>query len=297
VALNCGSIGVMNKLKLWLVLCLADLLAGTAVLAMPVTQSAGQDLLREQERGLVQANHLASQPLRPDAGVVATMTAANSPALLDLAKQPGAEFEAVLSKGNLLQGSGSRVGHRAEQELFGLATKEGLISAEVKSVLKDLRGELHQLTGDHFRSAQAADEAEQAQLKRRLDEAKSARGEPSDSSGRPMSEEERRLGAGRVALLTDQLIDEIKPWAITAAALFVLFQVAKTMVRKQAAAKMLRDKIRSEIHGKTSAQKTNQAMPEQLLSAAGQTVRVRQRIRLTNSQAVASSRSRRRRPF
>jgi hypothetical protein len=274
----------MNKRKHGCLLCLAGLLAATAAVAMPVTQPVSSDpLLREQELMAAQAGQAA----RIDVSAVA-----NNPALLALAKQPGAEFESILLKGDLLHGGGPRPSHRAEQELFGSAAKEGLISAEVKSVLKDLRGELHQLTGDHFRNAQATGEAEQAQLKRRLDQANAALGAPPGSPGRPISEEERRLGAGRVALLTDQLIEEVQPWAITAAVLFVLFHAAQALIRKQAAAKLLRGQMRREGHGNSSSP----AAPAQALPAKGQGARVRQRIRLSSSSA-ASSRSRRRRPL
>ncbi|MCV2356680.1 hypothetical protein LNV09_21275 [Paucibacter sp. B2R-40] len=289
----------MNKKKLWLVLCLADLLVGAAAMAMPVTQPAGQDVLqREQELGASQPSHAQIQTLRMEAGVAtATATATNSPALLDLAKQPGAEFEAVLVKGEVLHGSGPRSSQRAEQELFGSVGKEGLISAEVKSVLKDLRGELHQLTGDHFRNAQAAGEAEQERLARRLDEAKSARAESAQAAGGAVSEEERRLGAWQVWLMTEQLIEEIKPWVITAAVLFVLFHAAQAVMRKQAAIKLARSKsIRQAGHG--AAAPSAAPVPEQaaVLSSKGRRVRVKQRIRLTSSSA-SSSRSRRRQPL
>ena len=276
-----------NRLGLRYLFCLAGLSAAAGAMATPVTQPAAPDPLlqreREQELAALQSSQmpgqLQGQSLRTDAGAAAIATATNnSAALLDLGKQAGAEFEAVLGKADLLQGAGLRPARQAEQELFGGASKEGLISAEVKSVVKDLRGELHQLTGDHFRNAQAAGEAEQAQLNRRLDEARSARAEAADSAGRPISAVEHRVAAGRAALMTEQLIEEIKPWAITAASLFLLFQIAQALVRKQAAAKLLRGKMRRELHRTTS----DPALPEQPLPAKGQRVRVRQRIRLSS---------------
>ncbi len=290
--MNCGSIGAMHKRKLWLVLCLADLLAGTAALAMPVTQALGQGMPEQRGAGLVQLHPLPSQAWRPETGLAASGAIAgmadNNALLMDPAKYPGAEFEAVLVRGEVLSSVGSRPSNRVEQELFGVGAKDTLISTELKNVLRDLRGELHQVTGDHFKDAQATDAEEQARLARRLDEAQLARREFAGSPERPMSEEERRLEASRLALLTEHLIDELKPWAITAAVLFVLWHAGKALMRQLAAAKLLRRELRGEIHGRAGSTSHSQALPAQPMPTQGQRVRVRQRIRTSAS----SSRSR-----
>lgn len=259
---------------------LAYLLAGRAAVAMPVTHALDHD---GQQRGpdFVQLSQLPAQPLKPAAGMAMI---ANSPSLEELAKQPGAEFESALAMERpaaasaALQGSGLRASSRAERELFdGGGAKDLLISTEVKTVLKELRSELHRLTGDHFARAQAASADEQAKLARRLDEAKSSRDEA--TGWRPsVSDEERRLGAWRVALMTEQMLDEIRPWAISAALLFVLFYAGRGLMRKQALARSHRGRAK----GPAAAGVTP--------STEARPVRVRQRIRLTSA---SSSRSRR----
>ncbi|MCV2366633.1 hypothetical protein [Roseateles oligotrophus] len=289
----------MNNKTVWL--CLAYLLADTAAFATPVVPPLEQDQQKwEQQLGAehAQASSLQGQPPKPEAGVAVI---ANSPSLADLTKQPGAEFETVLAKGELVHGTGLRPSSRTEQDLFGGGAKDNmLISAEVKNVLKDLRGELHQITGDYFKNSQAESEAEQARLVRRLDEAKSARDQTMGSTGRPLSEEERRLGAWRIALLTEQLIEDIKPWAITALLLFGLFHLTQALLRKQAAVKLLRAKLRDEASGKTRSRASSQAAPAQATPTKGQHTRVRQRIRLSSAASPSSSdssRSRRNRPL
>jgi hypothetical protein len=288
--------GPMNQRRRGISLCLAGLLAATAAAAMPVTQALDQGTQEQRDAGFVQLNPLASLALKPETGLKALAgIGSNSLLLMDLSKPPGAEFEAVLVKGEALPGLGSRPTHiRAEQELFSGGAKEVLISAELKNILKDLRGELHQLSGDHFRDAQAAGEAEQERLARRLDEAKSARDEFAHSAGRTLSEEERRLGAWQVAVVTEKLIEEIKPWAITALVLFVLFHVAQALMRKQAAAKLVRGKPSRQAGnqvGKQMAEPAAAALQEMALQPSkGPRVRVKQRIRL----GASSSKSRQR---
>ncbi len=260
---------------------LVYLLAGQAAVAMPVTHALDQDVLGPQRGAeFVQLGQLSIQPFKPDASV--TLIAGDPMLAVAPARQPGAEFEAALAverplASPALQGSGLRPNSRAEQELFDGAAKDMLIPTEVKTVLKELRGELHRLTGDHFVHAQAAGADEQAKLARRLDEARSSRDEA--TGWRPsVSDEERRQGAWRVALMTEQLLDEIRPWAITVALLFGLFYAARALVRKQALARSQRGRAKGP------------AVPAQTLQAEGRPVRVRQRVRLTSA---SSSRSRR----
>jgi hypothetical protein len=270
---------------------LVYLLAGQAAIAMPVTHALDHD---GPQRGsdFVQLSQSPEQPLKPlqalqpDVGVAMI---ANSPLLVELAKQPGAEFEAALAMERpaaasaALQGSGLRPSSRAEQELFdGGGAKDLLIPTEVKTVLKELRSELHRLTGDHFVRAQAASADEQAKLARRLDEAKSSRDEA--TGWRPsVSDEERRQGAWRVALMTEQMLDEIRPWAITAAVLYGLFYAARALMRKQALARLQRGRAKGSALRPAT-------LPAEPLHAEGPQVRVRQRVRLTSA---SSSRSRR----
>lgn len=260
---------------------LVYLLAGQTAIAMPVTHALDQDVLGPQRGSeFVQLGQLSIQPFKPNASV--TLIASDPMLAVDLARQPGAEFEAALAverptANATLQGSGLRPSSRAEQELFGGGSRDLLISSEAKHVLKELRGELHRLTGDHFVHAQAANADAQAKLARRLDEAKSGRDEA--SGWRPqVSEEERRQGAWRVALMTEQLLDEIRPWAITAALLFGLFYAARALMRKQAMARLQRGRAKGP------------AAPAQTLQAGARPVRVKQRVRLTSA---SSSRSRR----
>ncbi|MBT9493625.1 MAG: hypothetical protein IV107_15060 [Paucibacter sp.] len=287
--------GQMNQRLRGITLYWAGLLAATAAVAMPVTQPLNQ--LADEQRGaeFVQLNALSSLALKPETGIKAIAgLASNSPLLMDLAaKHPGAEFEAVLVKSEALPGAGPRPNIRAEQELFSGVAKDALISAELKNILKDLRGELHQLTGEHFRDAQAAGAAEQARLAQRLDEVKSAGAQSAHAAGRSVSEEERRLGAWQVVLKTEQLIEEIKPWAITALVLYGLFHAAQALMRKQAAVKLVRGKPGRQVGNKV-AEPAAAALQERVLQPAkGQRVRVRQRIRLGSS----SSKSRQRRLF
>ncbi|WP_310385373.1 hypothetical protein [Roseateles sp.] len=267
-------------------------------MAMPVTQALDQGTQEQRDADFfVQLNPLPSLVLKPETGIKALAgMGGNSLLLMDLAKHPGAEFEAVLVKGEALPGVGPRPNIQAEQELFSGGAKEVLISAELKNIVKDLRGELHQLTGDHFRNAQAAGEAEQERLARRLDEAKSARDEAAHSAGRALSEEERRLGARQLAVMTEQLLEEIKPWAITALVLFGLFHAAQAQMRKQAAVKLVR--ARSSRQASHQAADPLAATVQEAAQPAPRRVRVRQRIRLGSAATAESpSKSRQRRPF
>lgn len=278
-------LGCPPLMGLLYLLYLLQLLAGTAAMAMPVTHVLDQDVLGSQRAAeFVPLGQLSIQPFRPDANL--TLIASSPLQAIDLARQPGAEFEAALaleqpSASTSLQGSGLRPNSRTEQELFGGGTKDLLISAEVKHVLKELRSELHHLTGNHFARAQAAGADEQAKLARRLDATKSTRDETT-GLWPAVSEEERRQGAWRVALMTEQLVDEITPWAITAAVLFGLFHLTRALMRKQAMARLPRSRA------KGSAPRP--AAPVQTLPAERRRMRAKQRIRLT---AASASKSRR----
>lgn len=276
--------GPMKQRRRAVLMGLAGWLAGTAAFAMPVTQAVNQG------SELVQVSPLPNLALKPDAGLAAiggtagvtgmAGVAGNAPVLMDLSKHVGAEFEAVMVKGAVHPGMAARPGKSAEQDLFGGAAKEELISTELKSVLRDLRGDLHELTGDHFRNAQTADEAERKELARRLDAAQAGRARHADMPDRPMTEDERRANA----LMLEQLIDELKPWAISVAVLFVLFHAARALLRKQTESRQLRGKLRRELSGRIG----RPSSPEPPLKA--QRVRIRQRVRLS---APSPSRSRR----
>ena len=137
---------------------------------------------------------------------------------------------------------------RANQGLTGGAFKEIVGSSDVKTALLDLRVELKKFVGGTVFEAESRNVLDPSRTA--LAEIKSPIGDPSRASGPPRSAAEQEMDSVRASVMFWQLIDEVKPWALSMLFLYWSFLAIRGYLRMQSRRRIsaLQSPLRSRSH-------------------------------------------------
>ena len=150
---------------------------------------------------------------------------------------------------------------RANQGLTGGAFKEIVGSSDVKTALLDLNIELKKFVAGTIFEAPSPNLAD-PELQQRA-EIKSPFGDAIRPSGPPLTAAERELDTVRASVMFWQLIDEVKPWALSALFLYWSFLALRGYLRMQARRRISTLQARSRRHKRHASRAAARPPPAQ----------------------------------
>ncbi len=150
---------------------------------------------------------------------------------------------------------------RANQGLTGGAFKEIVGSSDVKTALLDLNIELKKFVAGTIFEAPSPNLAD-PELQQRA-EIKSPFGDANRPSGPPLTAAERELDTVRASVMFWQLIDEVKPWALSALFLYWSFLAIRGYLRMQARRRISTLQARSRRHKRHASRAAARPPPAQ----------------------------------